>query len=101
MSTEQQLERSVLEGKERDELQAIAEAMALKPGSRARKAVIIDEILRATGIGVSGGDNGMTTTASNGGSPPSRPRDTASASRDTAPAAGYNPANTTPPAGAG
>ncbi len=90
MSTEQQLERSVLEGKERDELQAIAEAMALKPGSRARKAVIIDEILRATGIGVPGGDNGGATTASNGASPPIRPRDTAPAGQGT-PATGDTP----------
>ncbi|MGH9072818.1 MAG: transcription termination factor Rho [Acidimicrobiales bacterium] len=50
MSGEQQLERSVLERKERDELHAIAEAMALKPGSRTKKADIIDQILRATGI---------------------------------------------------
>ena len=52
MSGEQQLERSVLERKERDELHAIAEAMSLKPGSRAKKADIIDQILRATGVEV-------------------------------------------------
>ncbi len=56
MSGEQQLERSVLERKERDELHAIAEAMSLKPGSRAKKADIIDQILRATGVEVASGD---------------------------------------------
>ncbi|TMM14227.1 MAG: transcription termination factor Rho [Actinobacteria bacterium] len=58
MSGEQQLERSVLERKERDELHAIAEAMSLKPGSRTKKADIIDQILRATGVEVaSSGDS--------------------------------------------
>ncbi|MGQ0520963.1 MAG: transcription termination factor Rho [Actinomycetota bacterium] len=50
MSGEQQLERSVLEAKERDELQAIAEAMGLKPSSRAAKATLVGQILRATGV---------------------------------------------------
>ena len=52
MSPEQQLERSVLEHKERNELQAIAEALAVKPASRMKKADIIDEILKAAGIDV-------------------------------------------------
>ncbi|HEX6475824.1 MAG TPA: transcription termination factor Rho [Acidimicrobiales bacterium] len=59
MSGEQQLERSVLERKERDELHAIAEAMSLKPGSRARKADIIDQILRATGVEVASSGDGV------------------------------------------
>jgi transcription termination factor Rho len=50
MSGEQQLERSVLESKERDELHAIAEALGTKPASRAKKADLIDHILRATGV---------------------------------------------------
>jgi transcription termination factor Rho len=58
MSGEQQLERSVLERKERDELHAIAEAMSLKPGSRARKGDIIDQILRATGVEVASTGDG-------------------------------------------
>src|SRR5438477_98236 len=49
MSGEQQLERSVLENKERDELHAIADAMGLKPASRTKKADLVDTILRATG----------------------------------------------------
>ncbi len=50
MSGEQQLERSVLEAKEREELQAIAEALGLKPASRATKATLVGQILRATGV---------------------------------------------------
>ena len=50
MSGEQQLERSVLEGKEREELHAIAEALSLKPGSRTKKADLVSQILRATGV---------------------------------------------------
>ena len=55
MATEQ-LERSILERKERDELHAIAAAMALKPAARLKKADIIDLILRATGVGTESGD---------------------------------------------
>ena len=46
----QALERSVLERKERDELSAIAEAMGVKPSSRASKATLIDQIVREAGI---------------------------------------------------
>ncbi|MDQ6911096.1 MAG: Rho termination factor N-terminal domain-containing protein, partial [Actinomycetota bacterium] len=48
--TPQALERSVLEGKERDELAAIAEAMGVKASSRASKSTLIDHILREAGI---------------------------------------------------
>ena len=50
MAAEQQLERSVLERKEREELRAIADAMALDTNSRSKKADIIDQILRAAGV---------------------------------------------------
>ncbi len=50
--SEPQLERSVLEAKEREELYAIAEALGTKPGSRARKSDLIVQILRATGVAV-------------------------------------------------
>ena len=40
-----QLERGTLEGKDRDELTTIANALGGKPGSRARKAEIVDLIL--------------------------------------------------------
>ncbi len=50
MTGEQQLERSVLEGKEREELHAIATALGLKPSARAAKATLVGNILRATGV---------------------------------------------------
>ncbi|HLI15469.1 MAG TPA: transcription termination factor Rho [Acidimicrobiales bacterium] len=46
----EQLERSILERKERDELHAIAAAMSLKPSARSKKSDIIDLILTATGV---------------------------------------------------
>jgi len=66
----EQLERSILERKERDELHAIASAMALKPASRSRKADIIDLILTATGVAVDAVESSTNghapTSASNG-----------------------------------
>jgi transcription termination factor Rho len=52
MTAEQQLERSVLEGKERDELNAIAQALSVKTTTRTKKADMIDGILKATGVSV-------------------------------------------------
>jgi len=46
-----QLERGTLESKDRDELTTIANALGGKPGSRARKAEIVDLILDLTGTG--------------------------------------------------
>jgi transcription termination factor Rho len=63
MTAEQQLERSVLEGKERDELHAIAQALSVKTTTRTKKADMIDGILKATGVAV---DDGGTN---NGDSP--------------------------------
>ena len=45
-----QLEREALEGKDRDELTTIATALGGKPGSRARKAEIVDLILDLAGV---------------------------------------------------
>jgi transcription termination factor Rho len=56
MAAEQQLERSVLERKEREELRAIAQAMSLDTNSRSKKADIIDQILRAAGVEVASGE---------------------------------------------
>jgi len=56
MAAEQQLERSVLERKEREELRAIAQAMSLDTNSRSKKADIIDQILRAAGVEVASAD---------------------------------------------
>jgi transcription termination factor Rho len=86
MTAEQQLERSVLEGKERDELSAIAQAMSLKTNSRTKKADIIDQILDATGV-----TSGSGAAASNGdgeggdanGAKPSRRSRSVSASSST------------------
>ena len=68
MATEQ-LERSILERKERDELHAIAAAMALKPAARLKKADIIDLILTATGVGPEGESANGDAHNGNGGSP--------------------------------
>jgi transcription termination factor Rho len=66
MTAEQQLERSVLESKERDELHTIAQAMSIKTTTRTKKADIIDQILQATGIIPSDGEAGASN-GSNGG----------------------------------
>jgi transcription termination factor Rho len=71
MTADQQLERSVLESKEREELHAIAQALSVKTNSRTKKADIIDGILKAAGVAVSGtegdGKTSTGTTRSNGG----------------------------------
>ncbi|MCU0309638.1 MAG: transcription termination factor Rho [Acidimicrobiales bacterium] len=46
----EQLERSALERKDRDELMTIATALGGKPGSRAKKADIVDLVLELTGV---------------------------------------------------
>ena len=88
MTAEQQLERSVLEGKERDELSAIAQAMSLKTTSRTKKADIIDQILDATGVtsgsaaaASSNGDGGHAEA--NGAKPARRSRSTATTTAAT------------------
>jgi transcription termination factor Rho len=48
MSMTEALERSVLEGKDRDQLVTIAGALGLKPAARASKTTIIDKILETT-----------------------------------------------------
>jgi transcription termination factor Rho len=59
MSVEsQQLERSALERKDRDELHTIAVALGGKPGSRAKKADIVDLILELAGVPAGNGDGG-------------------------------------------
>ncbi|HVB92446.1 MAG TPA: transcription termination factor Rho [Acidimicrobiales bacterium] len=72
MTAEQQLERSVLEGKERDELSAIAQAMSLKTTTRTKKADIIDQILDATGVHTNG--DSTNGDAAVGERPARRPR---------------------------
>jgi transcription termination factor Rho len=61
MASEQQLERSMLDGKDREELHAIAGAMGVKGITRLRKADLVDAILAAAGQG--GGGNGAKAKA--------------------------------------
>ena len=89
MTAEQQLERSVLERKEREELRAIAQAMSLDTNSRSKKADIIDQILRAAGVEV-------TEASANGGSAaPARAR--AAAPRPSAATPRSSSSTKTPP----
>jgi transcription termination factor Rho len=80
MTTEAQLGRSVLESKERTELQAIAEQLSVKSTSRMKKADLIDEILSAAGV-----DNTPSTPT---GRPPkaAKAEDTDDDSTSSAPA---------------
>src|SRR4051794_17544235 len=60
MATEQQIDRSVLAGKDRDELHTIAGAIGVKAATRMRKADLIDPILAAA----NGGEQAGETTPS-------------------------------------
>ena len=82
MTAEQQLERSVLEGKERDELSAIAQAMSLKTTSRTKKADIIDQILDATGVTSGASSNGDGEHDASNGTKPARRTRSATATAD-------------------
>jgi transcription termination factor Rho len=57
-----ELERTALEGKDRDELVAIATALGGKPASRAKKADIVDLILELTGVTPAAGSEATDTT---------------------------------------
>jgi transcription termination factor Rho len=63
------LERSVLEGKDREQLIAIATALGLKALSRAKKGEIIDRILEQTGAAPSAGSSGITANGNGNGAP--------------------------------
>jgi transcription termination factor Rho len=71
MSGAPELERSVLERKERNELHVIAESLGLKPGSRTKKADLVDQILRATGVDVASepSPNGVKGSEQTNGAP--------------------------------
>jgi transcription termination factor Rho len=105
------LERSALERKDREELTTIAQALGVKPPSRARKAEIVQLILELTGVasGTSGsGDGGgagkqKRARAGNGGSRQEATVDesdsgTDTTSRDAHPAAVEPAADDEPPA---
>ncbi len=67
MSTESQLERSVLEKKDRSELSQIAGAMQIKTTTRTKKSDLIDLILVGAGVGSrSEPSSSMTTTKTRG-----------------------------------
>ena len=66
MSQDLQLDRAILETKERAELHAIADALQIKAGSRAKKSDIIDLILQSA---LGGGDRvDSVSPVSNGNS---------------------------------
>jgi transcription termination factor Rho len=104
-----QLERGTLESKDRDELTTIATALGGKPGSRARKAEIVDLILDLSGGGNGAPSNGgwARTTASTAApaeesaeEPPAE-WEVATAAEETAGADGDQPANSDTSAEAG
>jgi transcription termination factor Rho len=70
MASEQQLERSMLDGKDREELHAIAGAMGVKGITRLRKADLVDAILAAAAGRAGGAGNGAksATKVANGAS---------------------------------
>ncbi len=82
MTAEQQLERSVLEGKERDELHTIAQALSVKTNTRTKKADMIDSILRAAGVAV---DDGPAASTDAGGSGKTRSANGSTPSGSTGP----------------
>ena len=66
MSPEQQIDRSVLAGKDRDELHTIAGAIGVKAATRMRKADLIEAILNAA----NGGESGQPAADANGDQAP-------------------------------
>ena len=100
MTAEQQLERSVLEGKERDELSAIAQAMSLKTTTRTKKADIIDRILDATGVTSNGAAtngesaNGDSANGDGNGAKPARRTRASATATAPAPAEAQEPTAT-------
>jgi transcription termination factor Rho len=56
MAAGPQLERSLLERKERDELKLIAESLGVKSVARSKKEDLVDKILQATGVANGGGE---------------------------------------------
>ncbi len=100
MTTEQAMDRSILAGKDRGELVAIAEAFSIKPKARAKKADLIEEIMQAASVGAPS-TNGHS---SNGDSAPSTREDagaTGVSQRAGVPEHAGVPAQTGSPAPAG
>ncbi|WP_208027124.1 transcription termination factor Rho [Rhabdothermincola sediminis] len=74
----QQLERTALERKDREELSTIAIALGGKPSSRARKAEIVDLILELTGV------TSPASETTGNGSTEAKPKRTRKAKAETA-----------------
>ena len=70
MSPDQQIERSMLDGKDREQLHTIAGAVGVKGATRMRKADLIEAILATAGAG---GTNGAGSEATNGADTESAP----------------------------
>ncbi|MGZ8762000.1 MAG: transcription termination factor Rho [Acidimicrobiia bacterium] len=74
MPPEKQLERSMLDGKDREELHAIASAIGVKGVTRLKKADLVDAILTASGNGAPAaarppGTTKTTSSSANGDKP--------------------------------
>jgi transcription termination factor Rho len=80
MAPEKQLERSMLDGKDREELHAIATAIGVKGVTRLKKADLVDAILTASGNGSPGGARAASAPSTNNGEKPKRVRSRRSAS---------------------
>ncbi|HWH34604.1 MAG TPA: transcription termination factor Rho [Acidimicrobiales bacterium] len=92
--SESVLERSVLERKERDELQSIARAMGVQPPARTKKADLVDLILQTAGVIPAGTQGG----GANGTQAPPGP---VSRRRSTRANGAEQPSNGSAPDGAG
>ena len=69
MAQESKLERSMLDGKDREELHAIAGAIGVKGVTRLKKADLVDAILTAAGNGAASGADGAGAKTGNGDAP--------------------------------
>jgi transcription termination factor Rho len=90
------LERSALERKDREELTTIAQALGVKPPSRARKADIVQLILEITGVEPAGG-----SPAGPGGGRTADSRKEASVDDDSTTGSAADEAADTPAPGSG
>jgi transcription termination factor Rho len=86
MSPEQQIDRSVLAGKDREELHTIAGAMGVKAATRMRKADLIDAILAAAN-GDGPADDGPANGGADDAPKPRRVRSTRAVDADVDPIA--------------
>ena len=74
MSPDQQIERSMLDGKDREQLHTIAGAVGVKGATRMRKADLIEAILATSNAANGGGDSGSGESGSASEAKPRRVR---------------------------